>query len=280
MTTANADARSADAWSETKQRIHERWPGLDEADVDATQGDRTALVALLQARMGYARPNAEEDLDEILAGANVIPKDVADEETHTGTSGPVGAVSDATDFAGDARPKDADGVPATAPHRGDLNAGDASNASAGGPRMMDPPVGAADNDARNASDRLYEAGMPSGSGPRPTEPGPEAQYSGGGGGSGGNDWSDRWRHMGNNGDRMPMLAPPKVIAIAGAAGTLIVIGILVSKRRQHKKTRSEQVAEQARHLLEEISERMPSVEELRDKVRSFDELRDRKMAHR
>jgi len=78
-------------WLATKERLQQRWPGLQEEDLDASQGERAALIALLQGRLGYARPNAEQDLDEILAGEVIVPADVADEDTHTGTSGPVSA---------------------------------------------------------------------------------------------------------------------------------------------------------------------------------------------
>src|SRR5688572_27004960 len=77
-------------WAEQRRRLQLRWPALTEEDLDSTGGDREALIGLLQARLGYAVGNAEGDLDEILAGETVVPRDVADEDTHTGTSGPVG----------------------------------------------------------------------------------------------------------------------------------------------------------------------------------------------
>src|SRR5688572_6033585 len=85
-------------WPAAKRRLQQRWPGLGDDELDESEGDRAALVALLEGRLGYARPNAEQDIDEILNGETVVPEDVADETTHTGTSGPVGPASAATDF--------------------------------------------------------------------------------------------------------------------------------------------------------------------------------------
>ena len=69
-----------------------------------------------------------------------------------------------------------------------------------------------------------------------------------------------------------------MIGIAAGVGMLIAVRLLAGKRRKRKQSKSEQVAAQARQLLEEISDRMPSVEELRDRVRSLEELREKKMA--
>jgi hypothetical protein len=217
MTTETRD------WSATKQRIQLRWPGLPEADLEASQGDRSALLALLQGRLGYARPNAEQDLDEILAGEVVVPADVADEHTHTGTSGPVG----------------------------------------------DAP---ADLDAESTTPR--GASMPSGASPE------RAHGSGGSSmGDDGDGWDRRpWDRNHEDSHRMPMGMRPLVIAVVGAASALLLLGVVLARRKRHRHTRTEHVAEQARHLIEEISERMPSVEELRDKVRSLEELREKKQA--
>src|SRR5688572_1387042 len=76
-------------WAEQKERLQMRWPALTDADLESTGGEREALLGLLEGRLGYAVGNAEGDLDEILAGEVVVPRDVADEDTHTGTSGPV-----------------------------------------------------------------------------------------------------------------------------------------------------------------------------------------------
>jgi len=95
---------------------------------------------------------------------------------------------------------------------------------------------------------------------------------------GGGSWGrDPWERMHQNG-RMPKGMPARAIVIVGAAGTLLLVGLLLKRRKHQKHTRAEHVAEQARHLIEEISDRMPSVEELREKVRSLEELREKKMA--
>jgi len=71
---------------------------------------------------------------------------------------------------------------------------------------------------------------------------------------------------------------PLVLAVVGAASALLLLGVVLARHKRHQHTRTEHAAEQARHLIEEISERMPSVEELRDKVRSLEELREKKQA--
>jgi hypothetical protein len=79
------DART---WEDTRERVLLRWPALDKKDVDASGGDINALVALLEIRLGYARAQAVRDLNAVIDGAVYVPE-VADENRHTGTSGPV-----------------------------------------------------------------------------------------------------------------------------------------------------------------------------------------------
>jgi len=55
------EARQRD-WPELRDRLHSRWPALSEDELDDTGGDRDSLVALLEAKYGYARENAEGDL--------------------------------------------------------------------------------------------------------------------------------------------------------------------------------------------------------------------------
>jgi len=57
-------ADAANNWSTTKLRLKQRWPGLGDDELEASQGNRSALIALLQDRLGYARPNAEQDIDD------------------------------------------------------------------------------------------------------------------------------------------------------------------------------------------------------------------------
>jgi hypothetical protein len=66
-----------------------------------------------------------------------------------------------------------------------------------------------------------------------------------------------------------------LIGIAAVAGVVMVVGMIAGRRR-HKRSKTEQVTDQARHLLEDITERMPSVEEFREKVRSLEEMRNKK----
>ena len=53
-------------WDEVKLRLHERFPGLSEAEIDETRGERGAVVALLEMRLGYGPQQAEQDLDRLL----------------------------------------------------------------------------------------------------------------------------------------------------------------------------------------------------------------------
>jgi hypothetical protein len=89
----DAAAKPSD-WTGLKSRLMAHWPALDEKELEATGGDRQAIIATIEGRFGYARANAERDYDELMRGEGAIaPHDVADADTHTGTSGPVGAVS-------------------------------------------------------------------------------------------------------------------------------------------------------------------------------------------
>jgi len=53
-------------WNDVKQRLHERFPGLSEAEIDSTGGEREAVVALLEMRLGYGPQQAAQDLDRII----------------------------------------------------------------------------------------------------------------------------------------------------------------------------------------------------------------------
>jgi len=240
-----ADIRN---WAETKRRLQLRWPGLPEDELEASQGDRDRLVALLQGRLGYARSNAEQDVAEILAGETVVPEDVADADTHTGTSGPVGPVSNATDFTGGANR-------ASNGERGELpnQPSESTAASSSGPASR----------AEGLAQGVTPEGI-SGAGQPPM------------GGDRGRWGHDRWESMHHNEGGMRARIPTIVVGVAVVTGVLLVVGMMVGRRRTRKRSKAEQVSEQARRLLEDITERMPSVEELRDRVRSLDELRDKK----
>ena len=60
-----SDKRPAN-WDDIKTRIKAQWPTLDDESLDATDGDREQLIGLLEARLGYARGNAEGDVDTLL----------------------------------------------------------------------------------------------------------------------------------------------------------------------------------------------------------------------
>ena len=85
-----------DGWDALKQRMQTRWPALVEADLDRTKGDHEQLLGLLEERLGYAPENAKRDLEQVMSGHVIAPHDVASEDTHTGTSGPVGAAAGTT----------------------------------------------------------------------------------------------------------------------------------------------------------------------------------------
>ena len=59
------EARQHD-WPAVRERLHSRWPALSEDELDETQGDRDSLVALLEAKYGYARENAVGDLQLVM----------------------------------------------------------------------------------------------------------------------------------------------------------------------------------------------------------------------
>jgi hypothetical protein len=71
--------RQAVDWIQTRRRILTRWPAITDDELDATGGEVSALLGLLQNKLGYAEANARLDLQEILHGALVVPQDVADD---------------------------------------------------------------------------------------------------------------------------------------------------------------------------------------------------------
>ena len=54
-------------------RAMDKWPQLTRDELEATDGDREQLIALLQGRIGYARENAEGDVDDVLTGDIATP---------------------------------------------------------------------------------------------------------------------------------------------------------------------------------------------------------------
>jgi hypothetical protein len=118
-------------WEEQQRILLQRWPALDERGLRDTNGDREGILALLEGRLGYARANAERDYDELMSGESSVPKDVADDKQHTGTSGPVGDVHGSFDEQGRERTDVGGGRGDTREHAGSstsrsTNAGQAS----------------------------------------------------------------------------------------------------------------------------------------------------------
>lgn len=240
-------------WNETKLRLQQRWPGLPADDLEASQGNRDALLALLQGRLGYARPNAEQDLDEILEGASIVPEDVADERTHTGTSGPVGPTTDATDFA---------------------RAGKQAARGAGTNRALsDGERGELPNQPPEMTS-IDGGGAPAGA----SRIGTSGEGTGGGSGQRPVD-SDRWGHdraeMHDAAQGMRSLIPKVAAGLAGLGLLALALRTVIHRRKRHE-SKTEQAADQARRLLADIAERMPTVEEVRARVMAIEEMRNRK----
>ncbi len=53
-------------WAEIKPMVMQTWPGLAEEDVDATNGDREELLALIEAQEGIEPEDAAGQLDTLL----------------------------------------------------------------------------------------------------------------------------------------------------------------------------------------------------------------------
>lgn len=244
-------------WDETKRRLQRRWPGLTAEEIDESHGDRDALLALLEGRLGYARANAEGDLDEILSGESVVPEDVADEATHTGTSGPVGPISDATDFTRGSNQE----VP-------DVTSNQWTSNSEPGELPNQPPEVSS---IPGGGSPFGATGMgTSGSGAGGGENAPRVD-----GGRWGQDPFDPTREMGGHDGGGMRMAMPKAAAGAAAVGVgALAVGMMIRRRKKHSKR--DDVTDQARRLLSDISDKMPTVEEVRAKVLAIDELRNRK----
>jgi uncharacterized protein YjbJ (UPF0337 family) len=53
-------------WNQVKGTIRSRWGKLTDNDVMEIQGDTEKMLGKLQERYGYAREQAEKELDEFL----------------------------------------------------------------------------------------------------------------------------------------------------------------------------------------------------------------------
>lgn len=51
-------------WKQAKGRIQQQWGKLTNDDVDTIKGKRTELVGKIQARYGYAREQAEAEVEK------------------------------------------------------------------------------------------------------------------------------------------------------------------------------------------------------------------------
>ncbi len=60
-------------WSEVSDTLHQRWPNIPGEEIDATGGDRTRLMALLEFKLGYGPSMAADEVDRALAAAPPPP---------------------------------------------------------------------------------------------------------------------------------------------------------------------------------------------------------------
>ena len=51
-------------WTQLKGRVREKWGKLTDDDLDVIAGKKDQLAGKLQARYGYAKDQAEKELDE------------------------------------------------------------------------------------------------------------------------------------------------------------------------------------------------------------------------
>jgi uncharacterized protein YjbJ (UPF0337 family) len=57
----------AGKWKQVKGEIKEQWGELTNDEIDQVEGRYDKMVGLLQERYGYARQEAEREVDEFLA---------------------------------------------------------------------------------------------------------------------------------------------------------------------------------------------------------------------
>ncbi len=53
-------------WKQFKGNVQQKWGKLTDDDLDVIEGKRTALSGKLQARYGYAKDEAEKNIDSWL----------------------------------------------------------------------------------------------------------------------------------------------------------------------------------------------------------------------
>ncbi|WP_313135257.1 hypothetical protein [Paracoccus jeotgali] len=74
----------ADNWSAFYEAIIDRWPDLDEADLDEIDGDQRAFLKLISTTESVEMEEAKAELREWLMGE--IPADVVMDEMHDNRS--------------------------------------------------------------------------------------------------------------------------------------------------------------------------------------------------
>ena len=70
----------ADNWPAFYEAIIDRWPGVDESDLDEIDGDQRQFLRLIADTEGLETDEAREEIREWLAGE--IPADVVMDESH------------------------------------------------------------------------------------------------------------------------------------------------------------------------------------------------------
>ena len=202
-------------WERTRQRLMTRWPGLTADELDRTHGSSEAISGLLQARLGYAPANAQRDLEEILRGRTIVPRDVADEQHHTGSPGPVPGASPSSTFPARAEER---AILGTAGAREPVEATSGPAGAAGGGPVRDYPL-----------DR--EPGAP----PRPhtddSQHGPTVGHTAPSSKAGSDGATDGRRHSEEpQANGMSSMLPVRGMAVALALITLMA-GMIVLRRR-------------------------------------------------
>jgi uncharacterized protein YjbJ (UPF0337 family) len=57
-------------WKQFKGKVRQQWGKLTDDDLDVIEGKRTELTGRLQERYGYARDQAEREIDDWLGRAS------------------------------------------------------------------------------------------------------------------------------------------------------------------------------------------------------------------
>ena len=60
-------------WRQIKGEVKSRWGKLTDDDVDRVEGDAEKLIGKVQERYGYARDEAQREVDDFVRGYNSTP---------------------------------------------------------------------------------------------------------------------------------------------------------------------------------------------------------------